>query len=181
MSLAFVLGGARSGKTSFAERWAEKQAQESGMSVVYLATGQAFDDEMAQRIARHRLARSGQWETAEVAQDVAAWLRERQSPCVVVLDCLSLLLNNWMFLGRRDESQCLVAMDDLADALAGRRGPSVVVSNEAGQGIVPDNPLARQYRDLLGLFNQRIAARADAVYLVVAGVAVDLRRFEARP
>ena len=180
MNLALVLGGARSGKTSFAERWADKQAQERALTVVYLATAQASDDEMAQRIARHRLARPGQWETAEVAQAAAGWLRRRQTPCVVLLDCLSLLLNNWLFLGGYDEAQCLAEMDNLADALALRREPSIVVSNEVGQGIVPDNAVARQYRDLLGLFNQRIAARADAVYHVVAGVAVDLRRFEER-
>lgn len=176
MGLAFVLGGARSGKSSFAERLAGRQAKDRGLPVIYLATAQAFDDEMAQRIARHRSDRPPGWETVEVAQDAAAWLRDSHAPCVVLLDCLSLLLNNWLFLGHFDEAQCVAAMDDVGDALRRRSEPTVVVSNEVGQGIVPGDPLSRQYRDLLGIFNQRIAARADAVYHVVAGIAVDLRR-----
>ena len=179
MSPLFVVGGARSGKSSFAQRLADRQAKDRGLPVVYLATAQASDAEMAQRIARHRAERPSGWETAEVALDPAAWLRHRETPSVVLLDCLSLLLNNWLFLGRFDETRCLMEMDELDGALMDLPGPCIVVSNEVGQGIVPGDPLSRLYRDLLGVFNQRMAAKADAVYHVVAGIAVDLRRLEA--
>lgn len=168
-SIALVLGGARSGKSAYAERLVE----ESGLKPVYLATGQAGDEEMAARIAGHRARRGTVWTTVEEPLALGAALRANTGPDrAVLVDCLTLWLGNLMAAGADVERECagLVAGVEELD------GPVVFVSNEVGMGIVPENALARAFRDHAGQLHQALAARADVVYLVVAGLAQVLKQ-----
>lgn len=210
-----ILGGARSGKSRVAEAWADSWSNRLGLPVVYLATGQATDEEMAERIRQHRARRPCTWRTVEEPLRVAEWLEARgaraqdarmtngerggraaedhtaseqrgvgaagkdEGSAVVVLDCLSLLLNNWMWLESCDDAALDARVAQLAAALAAVRGPVIAVSTEAGLGIVPATRETRRYRDWLGLLNQAVARRAGRVVWVVAGIPVDLRRFAA--
>ena len=167
--LVYVSGGARSGKSRFAEEYAARP----GDDVTYLATAQAFDDEMRDRIARHRDDRPTDWHTAEEPLDVAQAARNIPTP-TLLLDCLSLWVSNLLLAGE-PEDQMLAATDDLLAALRERGGLSVLVSNEVGLGIVPDNALARAYRDALGRVNQRVAAASDEAYLLVSGLPLQLK------
>ncbi len=166
--LIYVTGGARSGKSRFAEGLAGGE----GGQVTYLATAQAFDDEMTERIGRHRSDRPQSWTTLEEPLDLTAVLARTEG--VVLLDCLSLWVSNLMLRGDPDEL-ILRATDALIDAQAVRRSPLIAVSNEVGSGIVPDNALARRYRDTLGWVNQRFAAASDEAWLLVSGLPVRLR------
>ncbi|MCL6600377.1 MAG: bifunctional adenosylcobinamide kinase/adenosylcobinamide-phosphate guanylyltransferase [Alicyclobacillus macrosporangiidus] len=174
--LVLVLGGARSGKSAVAEDWAARWSARLGLPVLYLATGQAVDAEMAERIRRHQERRPAGWRTVEEPLQVAEWLKARRDGAVVLLDCLSMLLNNWMWLEHCGDDALTERIARLADALAKVPGPVVAVSQEAGLGIVPADAQTRRYRDCLGLLNQAVARRAGRVLWVVAGIPVDLRR-----
>ena len=166
--LIFVLGGAASGKSNLAERLAKS----CDKTRIYIATAQPFDDEMAARIAAHREARAEDgWQTIEAPFDLLAALDARPATCVTLVDCLTLWLTNLML----DERDVEAATDSLAAALDRAPGPIVIVSNEVGQGIVPDNALARRFRNTQGALNQRIAARADCVVGVMAGLPLVLK------
>ncbi|GAC1347457.1 MAG: bifunctional adenosylcobinamide kinase/adenosylcobinamide-phosphate guanylyltransferase [Acetobacteraceae bacterium] len=158
-ALTLVLGGARSGKS----RHAEALLTALPAPWIYVATAQAFDDEMRERVALHRASRGPGWRTVEEPLDVAGALSAGE-PALV--DCLTLWLTNLM-LGEHDIA---AALDAVEAALAARSAPTVLVANEVGLGIVPDNALARRFRDEAGRLNQRMAARADAVVLTVAGL-----------
>ena len=160
--LTFVLGGARSGKS----RHAESLIATLPPPFVYIATAEAGDAEMAERIARHSERRSPDWLTVEAPRDLAGALAAVDRDRPVLVDCLTLWLSNLMLADADVEAHAT----DLEAALAARPAPVVIVSNEVGHGIVPDNPLARRFRDLQGWLNQRIAARADRVVLMVAGL-----------
>jgi adenosylcobinamide kinase/adenosylcobinamide-phosphate guanylyltransferase len=160
--LTLVLGGARSGKS----RYAEQAVMASPLPWVYVATAEPFDAEMTARIAEHRSRRGGQWQTVEAPLDLAGAIADAPASATVLVDCLTLWLNNLMF-NKRDID---VETQRLEAALAARLAPIVLVSNEVGSGIVPDNAEARRFRDLQGRLNQRIAARADRVVLLVAGL-----------
>ena len=166
-----VLGGQRSGKSHYAEQLVTA----SGCAPVYLATGTAGDGEMAERIAAHRQRRGGGWRTVEVPLDLAATLvRETHSHAVVLIDCLTLWLTNLMAAERNidDESAGLVT------ALRQVRGSVVIVTNEVGSGIIPANALARRYADALGTLNQQVAAAADRVVFMAAGLPLVLKPSE---
>ena len=159
--LTFVLGGARSGKS----RYAESLFAALPPPFIYVATAQPGDDEMAARIAAHRARRGPGWRTIEAPRD----LRGALAACgnaPALLDCLTLWLSN-LVLGEADIE---VETKGLEAALAAAAAPVVVVANEVGSGIVPEFPLGRKFRDLQGALNQRIAARADRVVLMVAGL-----------
>ncbi len=166
MTVTLVLGGARSGKT----RWAVAAAEASGLDPVMLATAEALDAEMADRIVRHRAERDARWRTVEAPLDVAAALSRLGPVDGVVVDCLTLWLSNLMHA----EADLGAAADGLEAAL-GAPGAVWLVSNEVGWGVVPDNALARRFRDAAGRLHQRLAARADAVVLVVAGLPLALK------
>lgn len=158
--LTLVIGGARSGKSSLAERL----AQATGLSRTYVATAEAWDDEMAARIAQHRADRGDGWKTVEAPHDPARVLGAASG--VVLLDCLTLWLTNRM-LADADvaaEGAALVA------AMAASPARVIAVTNEVGLGIVPDNALARRFRDAQGRLNQAVAARAGLVVGVMAGL-----------
>jgi adenosyl cobinamide kinase/adenosyl cobinamide phosphate guanylyltransferase len=165
--LVLILGGARSGKS----RYAQELAPQLGARVAYLATAEARDDEMQTRIANHRAERPVDWQTLEAARAVGATLARTQAD-VVILDCLTLLVTNVM-LAAEEADQPARVNDEVVKLLAAYRAGNfslVIVSNEVGMGIVPDNALARAYRDLLGAVNQHIARVADSVVLMVAGL-----------
>lgn len=182
-----VLGGARSGKSSFAERLAAG----SGRSVAFIATATANDDEMRERIAHHRAARPAGWQTIEEPLDIARAVRRAGTLAdVLLLDCITMWLTNCM--ARQDyaehhalppsdklqDNEALSAVDALLDAVAALPANKtlIAVTNEVGLGIVPAYPLGRAYRDTLGYVNQRLARAADRVYLMVAGMALDIKR-----
>ncbi|HLZ66648.1 MAG TPA: bifunctional adenosylcobinamide kinase/adenosylcobinamide-phosphate guanylyltransferase [Aliidongia sp.] len=163
-----VLGGARSGKSAFAERLIRDVATEA----TYLATAEAGDGEMAQRIARHQAARGPGWHTLEEPLDLVATLRRAGRPDrPILVDCLTLWLSNLMHAGRDIAAETAA----LAAAFGELAGPVVLVSNEVGQGIVPDNALARAFRDHAGRLHQAVAAAADQVVFVVAGLPMVLK------
>jgi adenosyl cobinamide kinase/adenosyl cobinamide phosphate guanylyltransferase len=158
----FVLGGARSGKS----RYAEGLITALPSPWIYVATAQPGDAEMAERIAVHRARRGAGWQTIEAPDDLAHALEAAPAGASVLVDCLTLWLSNRMLADADVDAE----LDHLEEALNCRAGTMVLVSNEVGFGIVPDNALARRFRDLKGRLNQRIAARADRVALVVAGL-----------
>jgi adenosylcobinamide kinase/adenosylcobinamide-phosphate guanylyltransferase len=159
----FVLGGARSGKSTLAQT----RAEASGLEPVMVATAQAFDDEMTARIAAHQADRGPGWGLIEEPLELAAVLRrDTGADRVLVVDCLTLWLSNLMAAERSPEEET----SRLVEALAGVRGPVILVSNEVGLGIVPENALARRFRDAQGRLNRAVAAAADRVTLTVAGL-----------
>jgi adenosylcobinamide kinase / adenosylcobinamide-phosphate guanylyltransferase len=158
--LTLVLGGARSGKS----RYAESLTTSLPPAWIYLATAEPHDAEMAERIAAHRTRRGAGWRTIEEPHDIASFLAADEG--TTLIDCLTLWLSNRMLAGANIDAEIV----NLEVALAARLRPVVLVSNEVGSGIVPDNALARRFRDLQGRLNQRLAARADRVVLVVAGL-----------
>jgi adenosylcobinamide kinase/adenosylcobinamide-phosphate guanylyltransferase len=164
--VTLVLGGARSGKSRFAE---ELLAERSGRRL-YLATAQPGDAEMAARIERHREGRGTGWRTVEAPLDIAPAIAAAGEDAVL-LDCLTLWLSNLM-AAARDIGQ---ATEALCRTLGKVRAPVVLVSNEVGLGIVPDNALAREFRDQAGRLNQQVAAAADRVYFMAAGLPLILK------
>jgi adenosyl cobinamide kinase/adenosyl cobinamide phosphate guanylyltransferase len=169
MALTVLLGGARSGKSALAVRL----AAESGRPVVYVATGEAGDEEMAERIASHRAERPASWVTVEEPLDLERALHGAATEAAVVVDCLTLWTANALGAGQ-SAGQIEAAATQTAALAAARPGPTIVVSNEVGMGIVPDSPLARAYRDLLGRVNALFAAEANRACLVVAGRVLEL-------
>lgn len=171
--LTLILGGARSGKS----RYAEQATAQLGGRVLYVATAQAGDEEMAARIAAHQAARPGDWDTLEAATRVGpaiqAWPRPAE---VILLDCVTLLASNvLMELGEAvdqaaAESALSAEIDGLLAAFQALPAHWLVISNEVGLGLVPPYPLGRVYRDALGRANQRLAAAADDVLFMVAGL-----------
>ena len=173
--LIFILGGARSGKSTYAEVLAKEQ----GASVLYVATAQAWDEEMTQRIAVHQAERPSQWRTLEAAQDVGAAIRavldDGNNPKVILIDCLTMLANNVILaLPEPIEQQAAdralrQEVNGLLTAFDESNATWIVVSNEVGLGIVPAYPLGRIYRDALGRANQQVATAANQVLFMVSG------------
>ncbi len=177
-NITLVLGGARSGKSAFAERLAGAH----GGRVTYLATAQAFDDEMTARIAKHRAERPTAWRTAECPLDPAAAMRAHADTDCFLLDCLTLLVSNLLLADENDaEVHVQSALDALLAATAETGADLILVSNEVGLGLVPEYPLGRRYRDLLGNVNRRLAADAAHVYYLVAGLPLDVKALACSP
>lgn len=184
--LTLILGGARSGKSTHAQRL----AGEHGGRVVYLATATAGDTEMSARIEKHQLERPAEWMTREIPCDIAdAIANQPVQADIVLLDCLTLLVSNVMLIGVTDfdHPDKSAAADRVETEIAGllitiQTSPAnwIIVSNEVGLGLVPPYPLGRIYRDLLGHANQQIAACADEVYWLVAGIPVPIHPFRRR-
>jgi adenosylcobinamide kinase/adenosylcobinamide-phosphate guanylyltransferase len=165
--MILVLGGARSGKS----RHAERLICEYEPPWTYIATAEALDAEMRERIARHRAQRDERWQVIEAPHGLADAVRQTPADRPLMIDCLTLWLSNRL-LAEADLDPEIAA---LIDALATRSALTIVVSNEVGLGIVPDNALARRFRDIAGLANQRLAARADRVDFIAAGLPLRLK------
>ena len=164
MPFTFLIGGARSGKSSLAVRLASA----CDGPVVVLVTAEARDEEMAERIRAHRAARPAAWKTVEAPLEHLPAIRDVGEPSCVILDCLTLWVSNALEAGDSEDEIDREARA-LASTLAERAAPAIVVSNEVGLGIVPTNELARTYRDVLGRVNGSFAAAASRSFLVVAG------------
>jgi adenosylcobinamide kinase/adenosylcobinamide-phosphate guanylyltransferase len=169
MTVTLVLGGARSGKSAFAQKAAERAA--TAQRPVLIATGQAFDDEMRARITRHQADRGDAWTTLEIPLALAKAVQDLDAETVAVVDCLTLWLSNHL-LAEHDLARERAA---LVEAVANCPARLWLVSNEVGWGIVPDTPLGRQFRDEAGRLHQDLAAVADQVFLVVAGLPLRLK------
>jgi len=166
--ITFVLGGARSGKSSFAEGLIEA----SGRQAVYLATGRAWDEEMSERIDQHKARRGEIWSTVEEPLDLVGALEAHAADDKAILvDCLTLWLTNLMMA----ESDVAAETAKLAEALPRLKGAIICVSNEVGLGIVPENALARAFRDHAGRLHQSVAAVATTVYFVAAGLPLKMK------
>jgi adenosylcobinamide kinase/adenosylcobinamide-phosphate guanylyltransferase len=181
--MTFVLGGARSGKSTYAE----KLALAYGGRVTYIATAEALDDEMATRIENHKKSRPEEWETREIPHNLAEVLKKNPIDSdVVLLDCLTLLVSN-LLLKHSSEGEDIdeeaVYVDGMSEIeglltiIEESRAEWIIVSNEVGLGLVPPYPLGRVYRDLLGSLNQRVAAKADEVYWMAAGIPVPIHKY----
>jgi adenosylcobinamide kinase/adenosylcobinamide-phosphate guanylyltransferase len=191
-SLIFILGGARSGKSDYALELASQIAGEA--PVLFIATAQAQDDEMAERIAHHKSERPGHWQTLEASLNVgSAWRAivqsDEVSPKVVILDCMTLLVSNVLFMDGSDPeavdeailtARLMAEIDDLLAAAREQACPLIIVSNEVGLGIVPLGRINRLYRDLIGRANRRLAAAADQAIFLMAGIPLDLKEMQFR-
>lgn len=171
--LTFILGGARSGKSSYAQTLAE----ESGKPVTFIATAQAFDDEMSARIKKHQSERPQNWQTLEIPLDIASRFDSIKAE-VVILDCITLLVTNLIMqfvendLVNEEKSIQAIQKEitDLISAIQKSNQEWIIISNEVGLGLVPPYQMGRVYRDLLGRANQRLAKEADSVLFMVAGI-----------
>jgi adenosylcobinamide kinase/adenosylcobinamide-phosphate guanylyltransferase len=180
--LTFILGGARSGKSSHAQ----KLAHHSGRTITFIATAQALDDEMASRIKKHREDRPSTWVTLEITHDIPVYLQNHPAQTdIYLLDCITLLANNvFMQFIENDlvnEEKAKTAlekeMDELLAYIHANDQEWIVISNEVGLGLVPPYQMGRAYRDLLGWANQRLAREADEVLWMVAGIPVPIQHF----
>ena len=176
-ALIFITGGCRSGKSDFAQRLAENIPG----SRIYLATASCLDEEMTRRITRHQAARkSTGWQTIEETLDIAGVLHKLDKGETVLVDCLTLWINNLLFEAEKagtelTEETIAGKCREIADAGKKRSGTTICVANEVGLGIVPDNALARRFRDLAGRCNQTLAAAADAAVFMVSGLPLCLK------
>jgi adenosylcobinamide kinase/adenosylcobinamide-phosphate guanylyltransferase len=176
-SLILILGGARSGKSAYAQKLMEQSIE----PVLFVATATAGDEEMAARIAAHQNSRPANWMTLEVSAGVGQAIRRTSTPCNVLIDCLTLLASNVLMACPQplEESFYERAMqqeiDELISAYQAHDGKWLVVSNEVGLGLVPPTPLGRYYRDALGRSNQRLAEVADQVLFMVAGLPMKVK------
>lgn len=163
-----VLGGARSGKSAFAEQLVEQ----CGLEAVYVATGRSFDEEMRQRIDHHQQRRESIWKTIEEPLDLVGALRAHASPKkAILIDCLTIWVTNLMI----DACDVEAESNELCAYLGIHKGAVVLVSNEVGLGIVPENKMARDFRDHAGRLHQMIGAVADEVYFVAAGLPLKMK------
>jgi adenosylcobinamide kinase / adenosylcobinamide-phosphate guanylyltransferase len=174
-----LLGGARSGKS----RLAVEMAQKRGRDVLFVATAEALDDEMKQRIAAHRRARPAGWKTLEVQTHIGKSIKQNIGQTgTVIIDCITLLVNNiFEQCGEKaDASRVEKAVEseikELIDCIAKSEACFIIVSNELGLGIIPADRISRLYRDILGRANQMLADRADEVYLLVAGIPLAIKK-----
>ncbi|MDT8419793.1 MAG: bifunctional adenosylcobinamide kinase/adenosylcobinamide-phosphate guanylyltransferase [Desulfuromonadales bacterium] len=170
--LIYVTGGARSGKSRFAQQLAEQNPGD----LLYIAPAQVLDAEMADRVAQHRLARGERWVLLEEPLQLAERLtRAADGKSALLLDCVTIWLSNLFFHFDEEHDVIMAAVERLISLLGSLPAPLYMVSNELGSGIVPENAMARSFRDLAGAVNQRLAAAADEAWLVVSGLPLRLK------
>lgn len=179
--IILVTGGARSGKSSFAEKLALKCG---GGRAAYIATAQIFDDEMAYRVKVHRERRGNEWQTFEAPFNAEEKISAAgKNFGAILFDCVTIYVSNFVCTANLDDEEKLYRnlrgmIQNLIDAAKNSDAVTIFVTNEVGAGIVPENKLARHFRDLAGLANQMLAAAADQVFLTVAGIAIDIKILE---
>ena len=168
--IILILGGARSGKSAWAQDYAEKHYSAHR----FLATAQVLDDEMAHRVDLHQKARGPHWKLTEEPLEIAGVLKaQKDTHEVVLIDCITIWLSNVLL--KQGPDQVKIYRQKLIEALKSTCSSVIMVSNEVGSGIVPEHPLGRQYRDMAGFLNQKLAETADRVLLIVAGLPVQLK------
>jgi adenosylcobinamide kinase / adenosylcobinamide-phosphate guanylyltransferase len=176
-----LTGGVRSGKSDYAE----KLAKETGNPILFVATAVAFDEEMRKRIEAHKKSRPSSWRTLEVTEDIAKQISINIGDCkVVILDCITVLTGNLLSKmidvdNQRDHKvifkKIIEEIEGIIECMEKLNTSFIIVTNEVGMGVVPDNPMGRFYRDLLGKANQLLADRMDRVYLMVSGIPVKIK------
>jgi adenosylcobinamide kinase/adenosylcobinamide-phosphate guanylyltransferase len=170
-----ILGGARSGKSSFAQQMAGKL----GQRVLFVATGEPLDDEMQARISEHKKSRPREWRTIETPGNVTEQIKKHVFDAdVVLIDCLTLLVSNLLSTDSdyvKTEGEVLIQIENLVTLLKQLNLSWVIVSNEVGMGIVPETRLGRVYRDILGKVNQLVAIQATEVYFMISGIPVKIK------
>ncbi len=191
--IIFITGGARSGKSSFGLKLAEDRLKALGLKEknnsleetstfslqpkkAYIATAQAFDEEMKDRIEKHRQQRGNDWHTVEEPFDIVGALNKLKEYPVILLDCLTLWISNLMLNNidiQREIEQFLNTIN--SSAFSFQPSALIIISNEVGMGIVPENKLARRFRDIAGMFNQKVAENSDEVYFVVSGMPIKIK------
>lgn len=176
MSKVIMLtGGVRSGKSTQALKLAGSKGV-PGMKKAFVATGAATDSEMTERIKKHKEERADDYDTYEETENVSALLRDiTEEYDIIIVDCMTFLVNNMMFNGRSDD-EILEECDLIAKSVKGKGATVIFVTNEVGLGIVPENGLARRFRDLAGRVNQKIAEISDEVYFMVSGLPMEIKR-----
>jgi adenosylcobinamide kinase/adenosylcobinamide-phosphate guanylyltransferase len=167
MTLIFIAGGARSGKSRKGEELAKSLA--GSAKPIFIATAEAIDDEMTSRIKKHQDDRGGDFDLVEEPKNLSKALREVDSDATVLVDCLTLWLSNNMMGEGSDTNESVIA------AARMRRGATIFISNEVGEGIVPMHPVSREFRDLSGIMNQEFAQASDKVYFMKFGIAQELK------
>jgi adenosyl cobinamide kinase/adenosyl cobinamide phosphate guanylyltransferase len=182
--LILFLGGARAGKSTQAVELAREHERASGKRVCFVATAQALDEDMSVRIARHRRERPSHWRTIEEPYQLDEALRQTDEADLVIVDCLTLFVSNWL-LKEADEQRCerivRQIIHDFLRVAQLRQQTIICVSNEVGLGVVPETRLGRIFRDVLGRVNQDVSAAVDEVYLLVAGLKLQLKPVATRP
>lgn len=169
--IVLITGGCRSGKSRFALDYANQHFTKK----LYLATSEALDEEMAQRIAHHKKTRSPEWQTIEEPVEVVNKIRQYSDKTdVILLDCITLWLSN-LLMRQMDDAEILKEISGLIDTMQEKQTSFILVSNEVGLGIVPADPLSRRFRDLSGMANQRIAEAADTAIFMVSGIPIFLK------
>lgn len=172
-----ILGGARSGKSAFAQKTVAQLQQETGLAITYVATATAIDDEMQNRIERHQKDRPDDWQLSEVPLNLSEFLREteehQKKPAILLIDCLTLWLNNQLY--HFPEQDFALLFEDLSDALETCCSDVFLVANEVGLGIIPMGEVSRQFVDQAGWLNQKMAEIADKVTFVCAGLPLSLK------
>ena len=167
----FITGGRRSGKSAYALELAESMGEKR----LYVATAEALDDEMKERIARHREERGDNWDTAEEPIDIVNILDHSKKYNVILIDCLTLWLCNIMHNGEPDDETIMKHIHSLADSCTSSNTDVIAVTNELGLGVIPGDPLSRRFTDLAGIMNQRMAAAADRVVMTVSGIPLTIK------
>ena len=169
--IIFILGGARSGKSTYAIELAKRLDKK----VAFIATCMPLDGEMKKRIQLHKKKRPPHWQTFEETKDIASLTKKLDSRFnVVIIDCLTLFISNLLSEGLSDRA-IEVRINKMLKALLFARHTSIIISNEVGLGIVPNNPLARRFRDLAGKINQMIAQKADEVFFMISGMPLKMK------
>jgi adenosylcobinamide kinase/adenosylcobinamide-phosphate guanylyltransferase len=181
MSMTFILGGARSGKSRFAQEIAARLKKR----VLFVATCEPLDEEMSSRIKAHQMSRPHNWKTLETPADVAKAMKEKIGDAeVVIIDCMTLLVSNLMGTEEPDsetlEKKVTDELENLIAFVSTSKAHFIIVSNEVGLGLVPPYPAGRVYRDALGMANQMLASNADEVYFMVAGIPIPLKGAQSR-
>ncbi len=166
-----VTGGRRSGKSSHALELAESLGERR----LYIATAEALDDEMVERVAKHQNERGDGWDTAEEPIDISPIIKEANGYDIILIDCLTLWLCNIMHKSGPTDEDILKAIDNLSNACISANTTVIAVTNELGSGVIPDNALSRRFTDLAGIMNQRMAHAADKVILTVSGISMTIK------
>ena len=176
--LILLLGGARAGKSAHASRLANVRHRSTGAKVCFIATAQPLDEDMTARITRHREQRPSDWQTIEEPYQIAEALRQASEADVIIVDCLTLFVSNWL-VRYEDEHECEQFVRritrDFLELARSQHQTVICVSNETGLGVVPETRLGRVFRDLLGRVNQDFSEAADVVYLLIAGLPLQLK------
>jgi adenosylcobinamide kinase/adenosylcobinamide-phosphate guanylyltransferase len=178
LKITLITGGARSGKS----RYAQDMAAKAGVPVLFVATAEAGDEDMRKRIEAHKKSRPADWATLEVTSHIGNQIAENIGQAkIIIVDCITLLVNN-IFMGYDDtidtdtaEKWVMTEIEELIDCMDRKKADFIIVTNETGLGIVPADRISRLYRDILGRANQRLAQRADDVYMLIAGMPLSIK------